>query len=136
MARHVAIFDDSALFLRMMRLALESDGYEVLTAGVTRDIISVIHAHPPDLVIFDMGLRRQLITLSVLHDLRANAALAGLPVIVCTTGQELIDGERQFLEETGAAVLMKPFEINDLLRLVGGMLRAGPDATADARGAE
>lgn len=121
MARRVAVFDDSASFRQMMRRALESEGYRVVTAPATWDTIRMCR---PDLVILDMGLRRQLIALTILHDLRADPALAGLSVIVCATGKEHIEGQRRFLEALGAAILTKPFAVADLLRLVDATMRA------------
>ncbi len=132
MARRVVVLDDSALFLKMMRLALESEGHQVMTGRVATDAVRRVGVQSPDLLILDITLRNQRRAAAILRSLRIDAALARLPVIVCVTGHELIEEQRETLDALGASVLTKPFDIATLLRMVDAMHRRGVEDAAEA----
>jgi two-component system KDP operon response regulator KdpE len=52
----VLIVDDEPQILRALRINLRVRGYEVYTAATAAEALAVAAAHPPDLVILDLGL--------------------------------------------------------------------------------
>jgi CheY-like chemotaxis protein len=116
--RHILAGDDSPTILELFREILEDEGYRVTLSNRALDVERVKEVSP-DLVILDHmlddgdGSGWQL-----LRDLKRDAATANLPVIVCTGAVQRVRAGADFLREVGAGVVIKPFDIEDLLRAV------------------
>jgi two-component system KDP operon response regulator KdpE len=52
----VLVVDDEAAILRFLKPALEANGYEMTSVGSAAEAIKRIAAHPPDIVLLDLGL--------------------------------------------------------------------------------
>lgn len=118
MARLV-IAEDSPHMLRLLEMTLRKAGH-TWTACAAGDIaLAAIQSQRPDAAILDI-IMPGMDGLDVLSALKADAATAGIPVIMLTArGQTLT---RQQAEESGAsAFLTKPFSPTELLATIGGL---------------
>lgn len=111
--RTVLVVDDDPDLRELMRLLLEGAGYRVETARDGREALERVFAHAPALVLLDMKMPGMngwqfARTLRQTHNRR-------IPIVVVTAG----DDARRTAEEVGAeAYLGKPFELDDVLKVV------------------
>ncbi len=118
MAR-ILIADDDGDFVEQMRLALQSAGHEVRACRNGKEAVSHLAAFPADLLILDMRMSYTLDGLDTLRQIRMDAALKELPVIVVSS----LDGPIGEIQEQAAALgvaawLKKPVNMGDLLALL------------------
>jgi DNA-binding response OmpR family regulator len=123
----VLVVEDDVRIQRMLRTILQSEQYDVATAGDGRAALDAIRSSPPDLVILDLMLP-DIDGWEVMAKVRADSAVAKVPVLVLSAVHDLA---RESLRIGANDFLRKPFGIDALLdkvaRLTGGpqVARAG-----------
>ena len=125
--RRILVVDDDGAILDLLRLLLESEGYAVTTAASFQQARAAIAAGPPDLVLSDVRLP-DAAPFALLDELAADPATAALPVLVCSGAAREIEQAAERLAHTESAVLLKPFDIDDLLATVSRLLAPVVDA--------
>lgn len=110
----VLIADDDCLVRRVLRMALESQGYEVHEACDAHEVLALA-ARGPDLVVLDVNMPGGTVhqTLSRLHEQHPN-----LPILVLS-GETSPPAD---LPARGADFARKPIELGDLLSRVARLL--------------
>nr|WP_234367486.1 response regulator [Streptomyces pluripotens] len=111
----VLVVDDNKVIRQLIRVNLELEGLEVVTAADGAECLDVVHQVRPDLVTLDVVMPR-LDGLRTAARLRADPRTSHLPLAV-------ISACTQYEVETGLGVgvdafLAKPFEPAELVRLV------------------
>jgi two-component system KDP operon response regulator KdpE len=121
----VLVVDDEPQIVRALRINLRARAYDVHTAGSGTDALRVAAAHPPDLVILDLGL----------PDLDGIEVIAGLrgwttaPIIVLSGRTDSAD-KVDALDAGADDYLTKPFGVDELLaRMRAVSRRAGSSET-------
>lgn len=113
--RHVLVVNDTQEILDLFREILEEEGYRVsLYSYAIRDL-SEIEAKDPDLIILDFMIGGEDYGWQLLQKMKMNRATASIPVIVCTAAITLARELEGHLKEKGVGVVIKPFDIDDLL---------------------
>ena len=118
---HILVVEDDACVRESLTELLEMEGYRVSGARHGEDGLAQVAAQRPDLVILDLHMP-VLDGARFLERVRADAALRDLSVVLMTgsgSGRTLSGLPVQ-------AVLAKPFEVDDLLRLVGRLAPRPP----------
>ncbi|MCM2387906.1 response regulator [Streptomyces albipurpureus] len=129
----VLVVDDNRVIRQLIRVNLELEGFEVVTAADGAECLEVVQHVRPDVVTLDVVMPR-LDGLRTAARLRADPATSHLPVAI-------ISACTQYEVESGIAAgvdafLAKPFEPTELIRLVGRLMRReGPPAVEDRHGA-
>lgn len=104
-------------------MALSDEGYRVISAVNGKDALDLLEFKArPDLLLLDL-MMPVLNGFDFLTEIRKNAEWAGIPVIVASAnrGYDPVD--------LGAfAVLRKPLDLEELLELVGRVMKARPTA--------
>ncbi|ABW13713.1 two component transcriptional regulator, winged helix family [Parafrankia sp. EAN1pec] len=119
----VLFVDDEPQLLRAMRITLRARGYEVRTAVDGGHALTEAAAHPPDIVLLDLGLP-DMDGIEVIHGLRG---WTGVPIIVLsgrTAGQEKIAS----LDAGADDYITKPFSVEELLARMRAVARRAPAA--------
>ena len=111
----VLIVDDDDSIRDFVSMALGLEGCDVRTARDGRDALDVAHAWRPDLIILDLNMPI-MDGWTFRAEQRRSPALASIPVIVTSAGQNL-QVRRDVLEP--CTYLPKPFERGDLYQVVG-----------------
>jgi two-component system, OmpR family, response regulator MprA len=128
-ARRVLIVDDEESIVDYLRLGLQYEGFDVLTA--TSGVVALDRAQAmlPDLIILDVMLP-QLDGLEVCRRLRGLYRTSQIPILMLTVRDQV--AERVAGLEAGADdYLTKPFAYIELLARVRALLRrAARDAAA------
>jgi two-component system OmpR family response regulator len=118
MTKHILAGDDSPEILALLRDILEGEGYRVTMTPEALTIADIRQAQP-DLVILDHMLEEGAGSgWELLRDLRHDSELRNLPVVVCTGAVQRVRENQGELERLGAQVVLKPFDIEQLLAAV------------------
>lgn len=113
--------DDTPENLEILRLRLEANGYEVVTAADGEEGLAKSRDLRPDLILLDIMMPK-LDGISVVRMLKADAALRSIPVVLVTAksdARDVVEG----LDAGGDDYLTKPVDHKALLARVRSMLR-------------
>lgn len=116
MAVRILIFDDEEDILEVFRLILEPEGFEVHLFSHPFTDIQEIERLAPDLIILDLVMDHQQGGELMLQSLKQYPPTASIPLILCTAatqGESYLD-----LQSSQIQLLEKPFDMDELLRLV------------------
>lgn len=119
----ILVVDDERQIVRMLRVALQSSGYQVTVAGNGLEALDRFGADRPDLMITDLAMPE----MNGLELTQAVRRAAQTPIIVLSVR----DGDAmkvQALDEGADDYLTKPFSISELLARVRAQLRRLPAA--------
>jgi CheY-like chemotaxis protein len=118
MPKRIAIVNDDATFLTLMRELLDEEGYEAFPINSETGAFERVRAIAPDLIITDIRLEHPDSGWNVLESVRLDPQLAQVPVIVCSADSREIEQRAEDLRRHRAEVLPKPFDLDELLTLV------------------
>lgn len=121
MSVKVLVADDDPDILGLVVMRLRREGYEVVEARDGAEALALAALHQPAVLLLDVGMP-DLDGYEVIRRLRAEAATAGLPILVVTAR------DREEVVEQGIAAgangyLHKPFTPGELRDGVAAMLR-------------
>jgi len=108
---------------------LQGEGFAPLCYPVWPVSIALIEQAQAHLLILDLGLDNPSATLDLLSALRRNAHTRGLPVIVNSTDDRLLERLAGPLRDLGCVRLAKPFELDDFFVAIQVCLDAGRPQT-------
>ena len=117
----ILVVDDVPDNVEILQMRLESQGYEVVTAGDGVEALDKVRELRPDLVLLDIMMPK-LDGIETVKQLKADASLPFIPVILVTAradAKDVIAG----LESGGDDYLTKPVDHAALLARVRAMLR-------------
>ncbi|MCA8930116.1 MAG: response regulator [Alphaproteobacteria bacterium] len=116
MTTKVLIAEDEANIAELLRFLLERAGHETRWVADGQAAVTTARSYRPDVLVLDVMLPT-LSGYEVLKAVRADPAIAGLPVLMLTAkGQEK---DRRLAQELGAnAFITKPFSNIDVLSRV------------------
>ncbi|MEU3185468.1 response regulator [Streptomyces sp. NPDC006923] len=129
----VLVVDDNRVIRQLIRVNLELEGFEVVTAADGAECLDVVHEVRPDVVTLDVVMPR-LDGPRTAERLRADPRTSRLPIAI-------ISACTQYEAESGLApavdaFLAKPFEPSELVRLVRRLAhRDGPPPVDGRSGA-
>lgn len=117
----ILVVDDVADNVEILRMRLDSLGYEVIVATDGEEALATVAADPPDLVLLDVMMPK-VDGLEVVRRLKADTSLPFIPVVLVTakaTPKDIIAG----LDAGGDDYLTKPVDHGALVARVRAMLR-------------
>lgn len=118
--KKILIADDNVQLVDMIKIRLESSGYEVITAYDGEKALEKVQTQSPDLVILDLILPK-LPGEEVCREIRKDEKTAELPIIMVTG--KTSDVDRVVGKVIGANYyISKPFENEELLDRVKELL--------------
>ncbi|MFD5039031.1 response regulator [Streptomyces sp. NPDC058378] len=129
----VLVVDDNKVIRQLIRVNLELEGFEVVTAADGVECLDLVHEVRPDVITLDVVMPR-LDGVQTAARLRADPRTGHLPVAVISacTPYEVDSGVAAGVD----AFLAKPFEPSELVRLVRQLVdRENPVPLDDRRGA-
>ena len=117
----ILVVDDVPDNVEILQLRLESQDYEVITAGDGEAALAIVREQLPDLVLLDIQMPK-LDGIETVKQLKADTALPFIPVIMVTARSDAKDVVAG-LEAGGDDYLTKPVDQAGLLARVRAMLR-------------
>lgn len=125
------VVDDNKVIRQLIRVNLELEGIEVVTAADGAECLDVVHHVQPDVVTLDVVMPR-LDGLRTAARLRADPRTRNLPLAIVSacTQHEVESG----LDVGVDAFLAKPFEPAELVRLVRELMERRGSGAGGGRG--
>ena len=129
--KHIFVINDEATLLSLLEELLEEEGYratlETFDPSGIEGQLARLREVKPDLVVLDFLIGGELLGWQFLQALRLQRDTEKLPVVVCTAAASTVKELGVQLTEKSVGVVLKPFNIDDLLTEI----RRGLDASAD-----
>jgi CheY-like chemotaxis protein len=115
----ILIMDDDLALQTVLEIALRESGYDVVLANDGQEGIEKLKTLNPDLVISDI-MMPHMDGVETFQHIKEQLQDNGIPIFIMTA----LNRKPWFadLEAEGAVIIQKPFEIDQLLRLVHDML--------------
>lgn len=121
---HILVINDTQEILDLFRMILEEEGYRVTTLGFAVEDMRKILDAEADLVILDLVFDREYVGWQTLQKMKMHRETEKIPVLVSTAEIRKAQEIQGYLAEKGVGLLLKPFDIDELIgqvkRLLGG----------------
>jgi CheY-like chemotaxis protein len=128
------VINDTQEILDLFRAILEDEGgYQVTLCGMKPHMIEDIKAARPDLVISDHVFGEEKVGWQLVQRLKMDRETADIPIIVCSAAIKELRELEGYLTEKNVGILLKPFDVDDLLALVASKLSNGPSAQDESK---
>lgn len=112
--KRILICDDDVELLEMTEAVLELDGFDIVCEKDSRNFFTTLEASSPDCILLDLWMP-SVTGDQLLESLKMEEATAAIPVIVFSAST---DGEKRAMLSGADAYLSKPFDIEQLGRLI------------------
>ncbi|MFJ8855049.1 response regulator [Streptomyces sp. NPDC102437] len=124
------VVDDNKVIRHLIRVNLELEGFEVVTAADGVECLDLVHRVHPDVITLDVVMPR-LDGLQTATSLRSDPRTRHLPVAIISacTPYEVDNGVAAGID----AFLAKPFEPTELVRLVRQLMERKDQPSLDGR---
>ena len=113
-AKRILIVDDEPHLVKLVKLRLEANGYEVATALNGLEGLKEAEENHPDLIIVDVMMPK-MDGYTFVKNIRVRDELKAIPIIVLTVKNKL---ENLFKAEGVKDYIVKPFDAENLLEKV------------------
>jgi len=110
----VLVIDDDVNLRKLLKLLFDFRGYQVFLAPDGEVGMALAEGGRPDIILLDVAMPHRN-GMEVYLDLQNNPLTVGIPVMVCSAVLTLRDIEAWRGLPQVVDVLMKPFDINDLI---------------------
>lgn len=126
----ILIVDDNASNLKLMRVLLESEGYQVRTAEHAYAALQILREHHPRLILMDLQLPG-MDGLSLTRELKANPQTADIAIVAITA--YAMKGDEDKARAAGCNdYITKPVDTRRLVQQIAHYVAPSPGAPADA----
>lgn len=120
--QHIFVINKSPELLDLVRDLLQEERFNVTTTNLLPETIHQIRGAQPALLIVDLAVGEEA-GWALLQELRTNALVCHIPVIVLSTSPRLLAVvERDPERFGGQRFLRKPFDLEDLLEAVDALI--------------
>lgn len=129
MAERILIVDDDPETVRLVKLMLGRQGYNIITANSGQQALELIEIEKPDLIVLDI-MMPEMDGLQVTRQIRANPRTAEIPILIFTAKTQVDDKVAGY--EAGAdEYISKPIHPAELVARIKALLarrkpRTGP----------
>ncbi len=126
MASSILVINDDQSILELFRLILENEGYEVISSFVVYEDVKDVEQLQPALIILDVRIGYHAEGLLLLQKLKMYPPTKDIPVIICTAAVNEMREQEETLRQKKIPVLYKPFDVDELLKLVHQFVPSPP----------
>ncbi len=118
--KRILVCDDDPVILRLLQVNLELEGFDVLLGHNGEEAVRIAASERPDLIILDIMMPR-MDGYQACERLKAMDVTKDIPVVFLSAKAQQSDIEKG--KASGVAdYLIKPFDPNDLLDVLGRLL--------------
>ena len=119
----VLLVDDDADITKVLKVRIEAEGYEFMSAGDGKEMLEILKIKKPDVVLLDIILPN-MDGYSALREMRKNEKCADIPVIILSAKEKRKVGDLFELEKVTFFV-EKPFDTKDLMEKISEAITYG-----------
>lgn len=128
----IVVINDDTPFLQLMEELLEDlEGFEVKTRREWHNAHEYVKEMHPDLVILDLVMGQEERGWKILELLTLDPETRPIPVILCSADVLRLREAADVLGQHGVRALPKPFDLDDLMKLIHASLAEGVGAHAE-----
>ena len=120
MSSRILAVDDEIDVLLIVKTALQSENYQVLTATNGPDAINICREQPPDLILLDVKMAG-MSGFDVMRELKSDDRTSTIPIIMLT-GLSERKKIQEALMKGSDYYIVKPFEMHELLAKISDVL--------------
>ncbi len=124
MATRIMVINDTQEILELFREILTDEGYEVLLYSYGIQDMTEVECVKPDLIVLDHMIGGEAVGWQMLQKLKMRRSTADIPVVVCTAAVKAVQEMEGYLKAKGVGLVLKPFDIEELLEAVQQALRS------------
>jgi len=125
MPTRIMVVNDTQEILELFEDLLTEEGYEVVLYSYDIQDLQEVERIKPDLIILDHIMGGEAVGWQMLQKLKMKRSTANIPVIVCTAAAKAVHEMEGYLKSKGVGLVLKPFDIDDLLSAVKRALSSG-----------
>ena len=119
MKQKILIAEDDRAIVEVIKIILQEAEYQTLTLEDGKNVVSTVQSEKPDLILLDIWLSGEDGG-EIAKKLKNEAETKDIPIIMISANNET----EKIAKDAGAdGFLKKPFDINDLLRVVEDNLK-------------
>ena len=119
--KSILVIEDQALNRKVVRIVLQSEGYEVIEAIDASEALACLEKVIPALILMDIALPGQSGE-ELTRQIKADPEMCSIPIIALTAAA--MSGDRERLLKAGCDdYLSKPIDIQELLKRVAHYLK-------------
>jgi DNA-binding response OmpR family regulator len=118
MSIRIMVINDTQEILELFREILTDEGYEVFLYSYGIQDLAEVERVNPDLIILDHLIGGEAVGWQMLQKLKLRRSTASIPVIVCTAAVKAIQEMEGYMKSKNVGLVLKPFDIDDLLRAI------------------
>lgn len=116
--KHLFAVNGSAGFLDLIRMLFQDERINVTTTNYVEGTLAQIAVVQPDILLIDLVVRRHA-GWALLEELKNEALTRGIPMIVTSNRQDLLDGAEAEREKyAGDKYFVKPFDLDEIMATV------------------
>jgi DNA-binding response OmpR family regulator len=127
---HILVINDTQEILDLFQELLQDEGYRVSLYSYAFKDVKEIQSLQPDLVIIDFIIGGEAHGWQLLQKMKMNRETAKIPIVACTAAVQLVKELEGHLTSKNVRIVLKPFDIEDLLTEVRIALSGRPEITA------
>ncbi|MCX7785798.1 MAG: response regulator [candidate division WOR-3 bacterium] len=116
----ILVVEDDANLSKLIRIRLEENGFEVITAYDGLEGISQVRKHKPDLIVLDLMLPK-LDGYQVCTIIKNHEAFSKIPIVILTA-RSSIEAKEIALKTGAEAFIVKPFDGQKLVATIKNLL--------------
>ncbi len=120
----IAIVEDDVALSHLLGEVLEWEGHRVLACLRADGALDAICLSQVDLILLDLRLEERDSGWRLLHILRGDPRTANTPVVVCSGDAQTLQDNASWLQAERIPAVLKPFDLDNLLTVIAGGLRA------------
>jgi CheY-like chemotaxis protein len=127
----ILVVDDDPGSLKLLRVLLQSEGYEVRAASDAELALLAVQESIPRLVVTDLYMPG-MSGITLIRRLKADASTRAVPIVVVTMADRDEDTTQQALAARGAACYIKPIRSDTFVPLIKTVIGTDPEPAAPA----
>ncbi len=118
--KRVLVVDDDLDLLKMLKLRIETEGFEFMSAQDGKEMLKSVKMKKPDVILLDVMLPK-LDGYTALREMKKEEEYKDIPVIVLTAKEKSKVGDL-FVTEGISFFIEKPFETKDLVQKIRSVM--------------
>ncbi|MBU1147690.1 MAG: response regulator [Candidatus Omnitrophica bacterium] len=121
--KRVLVVDDDRDLIKMLKLRIEAEGFEFMSAEDGETMLKVMETKKPDVVILDIMLPK-VDGYTALREMRKKEEFKDIPVIILSAKEKRKVGDLFALEDI-AFFVEKPYDTRDLMQKIKSAISGG-----------
>ncbi len=118
--KNILLVEDEEMLVNVLATVLEDEGYKVRKSTSAEEALSSLSGFKPDLIISDVRLPEKD-GFTMLQELQKDTSVSPVPFI-CLTALDDRQSEQRARNLGVAGYMTKPFDVDDLVKLVRQVL--------------